>query len=108
RARGRALRAAARAGLRSHRQHPGRVVREARGTDRTVKRMIRVEVVYALREEQALVALEVAPGASVREAIVRSGILDRFPRIDLKRTPVGVFGKAATLDSVLRDGDRVE
>jgi len=70
--------------------------------------MIRVEVVYALREEQVLVPLEVEPGASVRDAIVRSGLLDRFPGIDLERTPVGVFGKAVALDGVLREGDRVE
>ena len=70
--------------------------------------LIHVEVVYALREEQILVEVELERGASVRHAILRSGILPRFPEIDVERTPVGIFGKVAGLDTPLDDGDRVE
>jgi putative ubiquitin-RnfH superfamily antitoxin RatB of RatAB toxin-antitoxin module len=65
-------------------------------------------VVYALREEQVLVALELEQGATAREAILRSGILERFPEIELGRSPVGIFGKVTELDAPLADGDRVE
>lgn len=69
---------------------------------------IRVEVVYALRERQVLIALEMEAGSTVRQAVERSGILERFPRIELARDGVGVFGKIADLDAPVRDGDRVE
>jgi putative ubiquitin-RnfH superfamily antitoxin RatB of RatAB toxin-antitoxin module len=37
-----------------------------------------------------------------------SGLLARFPHIDLAAQKVGVFSKAAKLDTALRPGDRVE
>lgn len=70
--------------------------------------MIRVEVVYALREEQVLVEVELEEGATVRDALSRSGILQRFPEIDMERVTVGVFGKVTELDARPADGDRVE
>ena len=47
-------------------------------------------------------------GATVKDAIERSGILKQFPEIDLEQQKVGVFGKVCKLDAVLADGDRVE
>jgi len=44
----------------------------------------------------------------VREAIERSGLLARYPEIELKRGRVGIFGKPAQLNAPLREGDRVE
>jgi putative ubiquitin-RnfH superfamily antitoxin RatB of RatAB toxin-antitoxin module len=72
------------------------------------KRTLRVEVVYALRDEQMRVALDVAPGTTVGEAIRRSGILDRFPRALSGRGRTGIFGRPTGLDARLEDGDRVE
>jgi putative ubiquitin-RnfH superfamily antitoxin RatB of RatAB toxin-antitoxin module len=69
---------------------------------------IHVEVAYALRERQALVAVELEEDATIEEAIQRSGILDAFPGIDLQRAKVGIFGRPAALDERMRDGDRVE
>ena len=69
---------------------------------------IKVEVAYALPEEQAVIPLEVAVGTTVQQAIERSGILQRFMEIDLKSNKVGVFGKLTKLDTVLRANDRVE
>jgi hypothetical protein len=69
---------------------------------------LKIEVAYALRDEQVLRALEVEEGVSVREAIERSGILRNYPEIELVPGRVGVFGKAVDPDSQLRDGDRVE
>ncbi len=67
-----------------------------------------VEVAYALPEQQWLLALEVAAGTSVEEAIKASGILERVPDIDLAKSKVGIFGKLKKLDTELRAGDRVE
>jgi putative ubiquitin-RnfH superfamily antitoxin RatB of RatAB toxin-antitoxin module len=70
--------------------------------------MIPVEVAYALPAEQVIMRLEVEQGATLRDAIERSGILDQFPEIDLATNKVGVFGKLSKLDAVLRPKDRVE
>lgn len=67
-----------------------------------------VEVVYASPQEQRLIALQVAPGTKVREAIEQSGICDYFPEIDLDASKVGIWGKLARMDAVLQAGDRVE
>ena len=70
--------------------------------------MITVEVVYARRDEQVLIALEVEEGATVRQAVERSGLRQRFPEIDLARMSVGIFGRVTELGTRLADGDRVE
>ncbi|MCF7984604.1 MAG: RnfH family protein [Thiohalocapsa sp.] len=69
---------------------------------------IDVEVAYARRQSQALLSVKGAAGLTVAEAIERSGILDRFPEIDLGVNKVGIFGKATTLSQPLQAGDRVE
>lgn len=69
---------------------------------------IHVEVAYALRERQALVAVELEEGSTIEEAIRRSGILEEFPEIELQRAKVGIFGRPASLDERMRDGDRLE
>lgn len=71
-------------------------------------RMLRVEIVYALRDRQVLLAFEVEGGTTARQAVERSGILQRFPEIDLARAGMGIFGRVVSPDTPLRDGDRVE
>ena len=44
---------------------------------------MRVEVAYAGQEAQVLLTVSGPPGITVREAIDRSGVLTRFPEIDL-------------------------
>jgi len=67
-----------------------------------------VEVAYAKRDEQVILPVRAAPGITARQAIERSGILRRFPEIDLAGGDVGVFGKLVKLDQELQAGDRVE
>jgi hypothetical protein len=67
-----------------------------------------VEVAYAAPLEQSVVALTVPVGSTVGEAITRSGLLARFPEIDLGQNRVGVFGVLADLNDRLEDGARVE
>ena len=67
-----------------------------------------VQVCYALANEQALVAVELPAGATLGEAIEASGLLRRYPQIDLETQQVGIFGKLKPLDTVLADHDRVE
>jgi hypothetical protein len=67
-----------------------------------------VEVAWAGAGAPVVVALAVAPGTTLREAIARSGLLQRCPGIDLARCGVGVFGRARGLDEAVSAGDRVE
>lgn len=69
---------------------------------------IAVEVVFATAKRQELVALELAPGATVAEAIERSGLAGRFDEFEVDPSRVGIFSRKVTLDQLLRDGDRVE
>jgi putative ubiquitin-RnfH superfamily antitoxin RatB of RatAB toxin-antitoxin module len=68
----------------------------------------RVEVAYASPSRQEVIEIGVPPGATVEQAIRASGILERFPEIDVTRQRVGVFGEIARLDDPVHDGDRVE
>ncbi|MFM0728414.1 RnfH family protein [Paraburkholderia strydomiana] len=67
-----------------------------------------IEVCYASPDGQALIAVDLPEGATLRQALDASGILQRFPGIDLNTQKVGVFGKLKPLDTVLADHDRVE
>jgi hypothetical protein len=69
---------------------------------------IRIEVVYALPERQAIHELSVPPGTTAEQAVKLSEISRVFPEIDLSQNKLGIFGKLAKPDKVLRDGDRVE
>jgi len=73
-----------------------------------VKRRLQIEVACALPDRQMLIALEIEEGTTVLQAIERSGILARFPNVELGRGRVGVFGAIVPLETLLRDGDRVE
>lgn len=69
---------------------------------------IEVEVAYARPDVQVVVPVRMRPGATLEDAIRASGILERFPEIDLRRHRLGVFGELARPDRVLECGDRVE
>lgn len=69
---------------------------------------IYVELVYALPDEQILLKSEVPKGTTIAEAVKLSGILAKFPEIDLGKNKFGIFGKLSKADTVLREKDRVE
>jgi putative ubiquitin-RnfH superfamily antitoxin RatB of RatAB toxin-antitoxin module len=70
--------------------------------------VIHVEVVYALPQAQMLVPLTVSEGTTLEEAVKLSGILEKFPEIDLPNSKVGIWNKVSELSAVLREKDRVE
>ena len=69
---------------------------------------ISIEVAYARPDEQLVLELYVKPGTTVAQAIQASGILVRFPEIDLKLNKVGIYGKLTKLSQPVSDRDRVE
>ena len=69
---------------------------------------MQIGVAYSEPAQQIWLNLEVPDGATVREAIDRSGLLNLFPHIDLGVQKVGVFGRLVKPDAALKPGDRIE
>jgi len=69
---------------------------------------LRVEVVYPLPHEQLLLEACVPPGASIRDGIIASGVLARYPQLDIGTLEAGIYGKLVKLDEPVRDRDRIE
>ncbi len=69
---------------------------------------IKIELVYALPHEQALLRLDVPQGTTIAEAVRLSGIQEKYPEIDLEKGKFGIFGKLSKTDTVLREKDRIE
>jgi uncharacterized protein len=55
-------------------------------------------------EEQLLMQ----PSATVRDALMQSGVVRRHAEIDITAARIGVWGKLRGLDEAVRDRDRVE
>ena len=67
-----------------------------------------VVVSYATPQQEFIRPMRVAPGTTIGQAIEGSGVLARFPEINLVTQPVGIYGKKKTLDTALRERDRIE
>ena len=69
---------------------------------------IHIEVTYATPERQEMIRLTLPQGSTIQQAVEASGLLQRYPDIDLAKSKVGVYGKLGRLDTHLRERDRVE
>lgn len=69
---------------------------------------INVEVIYALPKEQITFTVSVEQGATAQQAIEASGILAKYPEIELNKNKLGIYSRLIKLDTVLEDGERVE
>ncbi len=69
---------------------------------------ISVEVAYALPHKQKIVAVQLAPGTTARDAVRQSGIAREFPGLDVETADLGLYGKAVKPEYVVAAGDRIE
>ncbi len=69
---------------------------------------MQVGVAYSEPAQQLWLRIEVPDETTVQQAIEQSGILQKFPAIDLVQCKLGIFSKVAELDTLLKPGDRVE
>ena len=69
---------------------------------------MQVGIAYSEPAQQLWLRIEVPDASTVRDAIELSGILKKFPNIDLETMQVGIFGKVTQLDAQLKPGNRVE
>ncbi len=74
----------------------------------TTSAVIRVEVVYALPERYWSVRVELAGGATVAQALERSGIDRLAEGVEIDPARLAVFSRPVQPSTVLRDGDRLE
>ena len=69
---------------------------------------LQVEICYAAPDLQVRKPVRVDAGATVQQAIMQSGVMRECTAIDLTVCRVGIYGKLKTLETVLRDKDRIE
>jgi putative ubiquitin-RnfH superfamily antitoxin RatB of RatAB toxin-antitoxin module len=67
-----------------------------------------VEVAYAEPDQQVILKVNVPDDATAQTAIDASGILERFPDIDLEKQKIGIFSRLVTLNQRLQPRDRIE
>jgi putative ubiquitin-RnfH superfamily antitoxin RatB of RatAB toxin-antitoxin module len=67
-----------------------------------------VTVVYGGPDRQLVMRVEVSVGVTVEGAILASGVLSLEPDLRLGTLNVGVWNRAASLEQLVREGDRIE
>jgi len=67
-----------------------------------------IEVIYATIDSQEILSLEVAEQATIESCIEQSGLLSKYPEIDLSVLKVGVFSQVKKLNYEVNQGDRIE
>lgn len=77
-----------------------------RGWNSGVAESIRVEVAFAWADRQWLLPVELALGASAKDALDASGLVAAAGLTE--PLDLGVFGRRCAPETRLRDGDRVE
>ena len=75
-----------------------------------VEAVIKIEVVFAAVDRQVLLCATVPVGTTVRTALLKSGVVEACPELDLANCPVGIFGKVVADPDVrqVQAGDRIE
>jgi len=69
---------------------------------------LQATVVYARPDQQWVVPVELPAGATLGEAVERSGLLRLCPELAGAALELGVFHRRCAPQAALRDGDRVE
>lgn len=69
---------------------------------------MKIEVIYALPNEQILFEIETDASFTVRQAIEKSKLLHKYPDLDIYHSKVGIYGQIVDLDHPVKDKDRVE
>ena len=77
--------------------------------------LINIEVAYAVPESQVLLDITVPLGTTAVQAVEQSGVLQKFPEIDLATSKLGIFARVLGTQGTpepnmyeVREGDRVE
>lgn len=69
---------------------------------------LNIEVVWAWRDHQEVVQVSLEEGATALDALLASGLPQRYPEIDFGEPSLGIFGRLILPGTTLAQGDRVE
>jgi len=69
---------------------------------------IKIEIIYALKNNAVVKEITVEQDTTIQKAIELSGIPEQYQEIDLNINKVGIFSQVKELDTLVKDGDRVE
>jgi putative ubiquitin-RnfH superfamily antitoxin RatB of RatAB toxin-antitoxin module len=77
------------------------------------KNTLSIEITYVDTATTSCIPLEVEPGTTIEEAIVKSGLLEKYPHICLhaqngQSNLVGIFGELKSLNGIVKAGDQIE
>ena len=69
---------------------------------------IKVEVAYASHDQQVIIPVSIPAESTAEQAILASGIVERFSEIDLNQQKIGIFSQICKLQHPVSSGDRIE
>jgi hypothetical protein len=69
---------------------------------------IHASVVYCAPGESHVIAVDLPTGATLREAVQASGLLQRCPELTAAQLDLGVFNRPQAPHRQVRPGDRIE
>jgi putative ubiquitin-RnfH superfamily antitoxin RatB of RatAB toxin-antitoxin module len=67
-----------------------------------------IRVIYALPNDQFIEEVDAPDGTTAGEVVHMSGLLEKYPEVDLSVNRLGVFARLVKNDYILQEGDRVE
>lgn len=67
-----------------------------------------VEITYPLVSKQILFSVNVKDGVSVRQVILESQILAKYPELKIDTMTVGIYSEIVNLDDIVKACDRIE
>ena len=70
--------------------------------------MSTVELIYANLAEQQILKILIKSGDTINDVIITSGILTKYPEIDLTINKVGIYNQVKKLDQLVKANDRIE
>jgi putative ubiquitin-RnfH superfamily antitoxin RatB of RatAB toxin-antitoxin module len=70
--------------------------------------MIKVEIVFALPHKATCLEVEVAEGSTAEQVVLKSGIVEKCPEIELSNLSLGIWNRTVKSYQVVKEGDRVE
>ena len=69
---------------------------------------MKIDIAYATADKQKIIELDVPRGTTVLEAVKLSKLQQLFPDINIDTLSVGIFSQKVSLDTTVKQNDRVE
>lgn len=69
---------------------------------------INIQICFAISADVQMLELEIAPNLTIQNVLDDSNIYQQLPSLSLESVKLGIFGKIKSMDTELRDGDRLE